>query len=638
MARAFVSATAVACIVIASVAVGGAARAAGPVTEFTTVGSTTWNVPAGVTAVDVLIVGGGGGGGGVWGGGGGGGGVLYGSCISVTPGASIPVVVGAGGAGGSGIFNSLTNRGASGGSSSFGAATAVGGGGGGGYAWAVGEETYGQRGTAGGSGGGHGELPSATAFLLGAKSTQAAPTGYAAYGNSGGTSTGATQSGSGGGGAGGAGLPVLQFAEASAGGAGITFSISGTSRDYAGGGGGGGGSGGAPGGVGGSGGGGNGGKSPTIHSTSGAPNTGGGGGGGGQDGPGGNGGSGIVIVRAYDEGATCTTAAARYAITVTAGTGGSATSSPTFVDANGSTTLAAEAVEGQSFVSWSCTGGTLSSTTANPTTLSNITADTTCTARFSGDPAPTDPLSITTESVRDGKVGETFEQSITTAGGTGTPTFAVTDGDLPPGLTLSADGTISGTPTEAGDYTVTITATADGESAQVTLTITIAPAPLSFTVDELPAGEVDQPYEQTLTTEGGTEDPTFTITDGDLPPGLELSEDGVISGTPTDAGDYTVTITATAGEETAEVTLTLTIAPASTNGGGGGDSDGGSVLPDFMAFTGLTPATASLVGTAGLQVLAGFVLLGYWIAYRRRMVAPNRALIRWMMLNPTIIR
>lgn len=32
------------------------------------------------------------------------------------------------------------------------------------------------------------------------------------------------------------------------------------------------------------------------------------------------------------------------------------------------------------------------------------------------------------------------------------PTFSVTEGSLPPGLTLSADGILSGTPTTAGTY------------------------------------------------------------------------------------------------------------------------------------------------------------------------------------------
>jgi hypothetical protein len=65
--------------------------------EFTS--DTTWTVPTGVSAVEVLVVGGGGGGGWAGGGGGGGGGVLYRPNFGVTPGDTFTVTVGAGGAG-----------------------------------------------------------------------------------------------------------------------------------------------------------------------------------------------------------------------------------------------------------------------------------------------------------------------------------------------------------------------------------------------------------------------------------------------------------------------------------------------------------------------------------------------------------
>ena len=73
------------------------------VQSFTTVGTTSWTVPAGVTSVEYLSVGGGGGGGGGWdtgGGGGGGGGMVLQNTLAVTPGAIASIVVGAGGDGG----------------------------------------------------------------------------------------------------------------------------------------------------------------------------------------------------------------------------------------------------------------------------------------------------------------------------------------------------------------------------------------------------------------------------------------------------------------------------------------------------------------------------------------------------------
>lgn len=61
--------------------------------------STTWTVPAGVTAIDILVVGGGGGGGSDGGGGGGGGEVRTATGISVSAGAGATITVGNGGAG-----------------------------------------------------------------------------------------------------------------------------------------------------------------------------------------------------------------------------------------------------------------------------------------------------------------------------------------------------------------------------------------------------------------------------------------------------------------------------------------------------------------------------------------------------------
>lgn len=66
--------------------------------EFTTPGTYSWTVPTGVTAISAVVIGGGGGGADASNNGGGaGGGLRYRNAISVTPGESITVVVGAGG-------------------------------------------------------------------------------------------------------------------------------------------------------------------------------------------------------------------------------------------------------------------------------------------------------------------------------------------------------------------------------------------------------------------------------------------------------------------------------------------------------------------------------------------------------------
>lgn len=168
-------------------------------------------------------------------------------------------------------------------------------------------------------------------------------------------------------------------------------------------------------------------------------------------------------------------------------------------------------------------------------------------------------------------IGIVYGQTITASGGTAPYTFAVTAGALPPGLTLSPAGALTGTPTMAGGYTFTITATdsAGCLGSRVYLlivscpTITVAPA-------TLPAPVAGVPYSQTITASGGTAPYSFAVTAGALPPGLTLSVGGLLSGPPTATGAYTFTVTATdaagcPGSRIYTFTVTcptITIAPA----------------------------------------------------------------------------
>jgi hypothetical protein len=73
-----------------------------------------------------------------------------------------------------------------------------------------------------------------------------------------------------------------------------------------------------------------------------------------------------------------------------------------------------------------------------------------------------------------GQIGVAYSQQITASGGTGPYTFSIVSGSLPVGLTLSASGLVSGTPTTAGSSTVVIQGTdANGCPGRVTYTIVI---------------------------------------------------------------------------------------------------------------------------------------------------------------------
>ncbi|MCF7789341.1 MAG: MBG domain-containing protein [Prosthecobacter sp.] len=141
--------------------------------------------------------------------------------------------------------------------------------------------------------------------------------------------------------------------------------------------------------------------------------------------------------------------------------------------------------------------------------------------------------------------------SITSAAPVAVLSYAVT------GNTNSAvaSATISGTNVQinalaGGQTNVTVTATdLDGGTVSQTFTVTVNQAPV-ITSSPPPAAIANTPYNFSYTTTGFPA-PTFSVTAGALPTGLNLSAGGVIMGTPTAAGTFTGTVTASNGIGTA---------------------------------------------------------------------------------------
>jgi hypothetical protein len=152
--------------------------------------------------------------------------------------------------------------------------------------------------------------------------------------------------------------------------------------------------------------------------------------------------------------------------------------------------------------------------------------------------------------------------SATLAATPGTTAYVWTSTALPAGLTMTTAGVISGTATTAGSTAVTFTLTdAAGAVATKSLTIVINPVPTITTASPLPDGEKSVVYSKTLAATGGTTAYAWTSTG--LPTGLTLSSTtGIMSGTPTVSGSFTVAVTLTdASGSVATASLTLVVNP-----------------------------------------------------------------------------
>lgn len=179
-------------------------------------------------------------------------------------------------------------------------------------------------------------------------------------------------------------------------------------------------------------------------------------------------------------------------------------------------------------------------------------------------------LTVTTSSLPTGYVGTAYASTTLAASGgsnTGyTWTWAAASGSsLPAGLNLSSAGVISGKPTTAGTFSVVVTVKdSASNTANATLSIAVDPA-VSVTTTSLPTGYANSPYTATTLAATGGAGTSYTwtwaaATGSSLPAGLSLSGAGVISGTPTTAGAYSVVVTAEdSAKNTGSATLALTV-------------------------------------------------------------------------------
>lgn len=177
---------------------------------------------------------------------------------------------------------------------------------------------------------------------------------------------------------------------------------------------------------------------------------------------------------------------------------------------------------------------------------------------------------------------------LATPTGSGQLTIAVSNSfSAPNSVSLVGPGyvwdvTITALAGSASSGTITIVGTDSLDSSvnrtqTVTIPVTITAAPVAITPTSLPSGTINKSYTQQLYASGSTSY-SFSVPWGSLPPGLTLSNVGLIKGTPTSTGSYSFMVRATSGTQVGERTYTLTINSSSGSGGSGGSggSSGGS--------------------------------------------------------------
>lgn len=151
---------------------------------------------------------------------------------------------------------------------------------------------------------------------------------------------------------------------------------------------------------------------------------------------------------------------------------------------------------------------------------------------------------------------------------------------LPAGLSVDQTGNITGTPAAIGNFTVTVTVTASepsGSSAPVEAEVSFLVRVPGVDVEPrvLPTFQVGVPASEELVLPDANYALTYTVASGALPPGMQLTADGKLEGTPTEAGNFSFTLRAAGPgveENHEDVAFTAMVNPGAEppDGSGGG--------------------------------------------------------------------
>jgi large repetitive protein len=153
------------------------------------------------------------------------------------------------------------------------------------------------------------------------------------------------------------------------------------------------------------------------------------------------------------------------------------------------------------------------------------------------------PVAIVVPAAPRSEVGVSLRMRLRARGGSGHFTWRRAAGQLPSGVKISSDGSITGVPRTAGTFHVEVRAEdTEARSASWAGTLRVARR-LVIRTGQLPAASLGRPYTASLTTEGGVAPRMWKLAQGRLPRGIRFTPAlGSFSGTPTEVGTYRVTV------------------------------------------------------------------------------------------------
>jgi hypothetical protein len=166
------------------------------------------------------------------------------------------------------------------------------------------------------------------------------------------------------------------------------------------------------------------------------------------------------------------------------------------------------------------------------------------------------PLEILTDDVPGAAKGKAYQEQLEATGPGGPFTWSLASGSLPPGLSLSPGGVISGVPSSLGGSSFSARVT-DRFGYATTRSFFLNVSTIAVTTRSVPDAFIGASYSTTLEYAGGPF-PTWRLAGGSLPPGLKFAS-GKISGIPTSAGSYTFWVTVTSGGVTSYPAQRLTL-------------------------------------------------------------------------------